>query len=573
MFKRLIVACDGTWLNSDNGMLGGKLAVPSNVTRISRAIKAVSQDGVPQIVNYHMGLGTQGSKGYRLISGTTGEGLGDTIREAYSFLANNYHPGDEIFLIGFSRGAFIARSIAGLIGEIGLLTKKGLFALPEVHKDVMHRRNPKYVPKNPDIPYPNKPSADSPRYADELERRGLTRLDIPIKAIAVWDTVGSLGTPRVGWLTRIGLQTDESKEMAFYDTTLSSCIENAFQALGLDEKRSAFAPAVWEKPPGNKTRLRQVWFPGVHSNIGGGYDDQQLANITLAWMMDQLEPYLDLRHEYLHEQEDESSRYYKREEGSVRPWAFGQIYNSLTGLFTIGGSAFRTPGFYKVIDPSSGRATSEPLRQTNEYIHASVRARYKLDGPGVADKGYYEPRALTDNYKLVVDYGPTANTKSGNPEVNWKLKWKDDDGAVTRLPEAPLFQNERDLCRRDPKTYDYVRRPPATGRDKKKKSGRPMSANFDGGGKANGRRSFIEDGPGGSSRRTFAEDGRGGRKSFVENEKRSRSKSRVRSLDRETDIRDNMPHRRQKDKTWWEGSSVAPPPPGARSPRRSSMRV
>ena len=195
----------------------------------------------------------------RLISGTTGEGLGDNVREAYSFLANNYHPGDEIFLIGFSRGAFTARSIAGLIGQVGLLTKKGLNTLPEVFEDVQHRRDPRYIPKNPNVPFPNKPSADDPMYAEELEHRGLTRLDIPIKAIAVWDTVGSLGAPRVGWLTKVGLQSKESREMSFYDTKLSDCIENAFQALALDEKRSAFSPAVWEKPEGNRTTLRQVW--------------------------------------------------------------------------------------------------------------------------------------------------------------------------------------------------------------------------------------------------------------------------------------------------------------------------
>lgn len=186
--------------------------------------------------------------------------MGDNVREAYSFLANNYHHGDEIFLIGFSRGAFTARSIAGLIGEIGLLTKKGLHTLPEVFKDVQHRRDPRYEPNNPNVPFPNKPSASDPRYADELERRGLTRLDVPIKAIGVWDTVGSLGTPRVGWLTKVGLQSSESKEMSFYDTKLANCVENAFQALALDEKRSAFSPAVWEKPEGNRTTLRQVWY-------------------------------------------------------------------------------------------------------------------------------------------------------------------------------------------------------------------------------------------------------------------------------------------------------------------------
>lgn len=338
MFKRLIVACDGTWNDSDDGSKSGKIAVPSNITRISRAIKAVSQDGVQQIVNYHAGLGTEGTKFSRFLGGTTGKGLSDNVREAYSFLANNYHHGDEIFLLGFSRGAFTARSIGGLIGEIGLLTKKGLNALPEVYDDVQHRRDPNYVPQNPDIPFTRKPSASDPRYAQELERRGLTRLDIPIKVIAVWDTVGSLGIPRIGFLQRAGLQMRQSKATGFHDTKLSNCVENAFQALALDEQRSSFSPAIWEKPEGNPTTLRQVWFPGAHANVGGGYDDSQIANITLAWMMSQLEPFLDMRDDYLLEQDAENEKYYKKVEGQLRPWSFGRLYTELTGLFALGGS-------------------------------------------------------------------------------------------------------------------------------------------------------------------------------------------------------------------------------------------
>lgn len=338
MFKRLIVACDGTWNDSDDGSKNGKLAIPSNITRISRAIKAVSQDGVQQIVNYHSGLGTEGTKFSKFLSGTTGKGLSENVREAYSFLANNYHHGDEIFLLGFSRGAFTARSIGGLIGEIGLLTKKGLNALPEVYQDVQHRRDSNYVPAHPDVPFSRKPSASDPRYATELERRGLTRLDIPIKCIAVWDTVGSLGIPRIGFLQRVGLQMGQSRATTFYDTKLSHCVENAFQALALDEQRSSFSPAIWEKPEGNRTTLRQVWFPGAHANVGGGYDDQQIADISLAWMMSQLEPFLDMRDEYLFEQDEQNEKYYKRAEGEIRPWSFGKLYSELTGLFALGGS-------------------------------------------------------------------------------------------------------------------------------------------------------------------------------------------------------------------------------------------
>ncbi|KAL5403666.1 hypothetical protein PMIN03_009701 [Paraphaeosphaeria minitans] len=578
MFKRLIVACDGTWLNSDNGMVNGKLSVPSNVTRMSRAIKAVSQDGVPQIVNYHFGVGSSGGRLNRIISGATGEGLGDNVREAYSFLANNYHPGDEIFLLGFSRGSFTARAIGGLIGEVGLLTKKGLNALPEVFEDVQHRRDPKYVPKNPDVPFPHKPSASSPRYADELERRGLTRLDIRIKVIAVWDTVGSLGTPRFGFLQKLGLQNSESKEMTFYDTKLSNSIENAFQALALDERRSAFSPAVWEKPPGNKTTLRQVWFPGVHSNVGGGYDDQQLANITLAWMMSQLAPFLDMRDEYLFELDEENERYYRREGQDVRPWSFGEIYNSATGVYALSGTALRTPGHYMETDPFTGRSTDRPLTYTNEYIHASARTRARLGGPGLADRSFYECPALTQNYRLVVEYPPGPNA---DPDVHWRLKWKD-PLAVKILPEAPLWGIEKELCRRDPETYDYAKRPPATKKERKK--ARPVSASM--AGPAVGR----------SSRRSFTEPAAGvgvGRSSTVV-EKKGRSKSRVRTAeyerggtvggarsragsfdDRSSVVRENMPHRREKDKTWWEGARSVDPREagGGRSPRRSSMRV
>ncbi|KAF2280250.1 uncharacterized protein EI97DRAFT_357088, partial [Westerdykella ornata] len=403
MFKRLIVACDGTWMNSDNGMLNGRIAVPSNVTRLSRAIKAVSQDGIPQIVNYQMGVASQGSVLNRLTHGVTGEGLQDTILEAYSFLANNYHPGDELFLFGFSRGAFTARSIAGLIGHVGLLTKKGLNSLPAVWEDYQHRYDAGYISRNPTQPFPNKPSASSPRYTRELQRRGLTRLDIPIKVVGVWDTVGSLGMPRIGLLQRLGVQDPQSEEMAFYDTKISDCIENAFQALALDEKRTAFAPAVWEKPEGNRTTLRQVWFPGAHSDVGGGSDDTQLANISLAWMMSQVEPFLDLREGYLFELEEENERWYRETGQARRPWGFGEIWNSTSGLYALGGGTYRTPGLYHAVTPKTGRTTNRPLRSTNEYIHPSVRIRLQLHGPGISDKGIYNPRALTDNYKLVVE--------------------------------------------------------------------------------------------------------------------------------------------------------------------------
>jgi hypothetical protein len=224
---------------------------------------------------------------------------------------------------------------------------------------------------------------------------------------------------------------------------------------------------------------------------------------------------------------------------------------------------------YHAVDPTTGRTTARPLRQTNEYIHPSVRTRVRLNGPGTSDRGVYDAHPLTNNYKLVVDYG-TQNTKSGDPDVFWKLKFKDSD-AVRVLPEAPLWRLERELCRRDPRTFDYVKRPPASGRagkgggNGKRRSGRPVSADF-----------------GGSTRRSavFDEAGRSERRSFADGGARKRSKSRARSLDgseldiRSVDVRESMPHRRAKDRTWWEGEEdVDAGRFGGGRPRRSSTRV
>ncbi|KAL9027664.1 MAG: hypothetical protein Q9196_003852 [Gyalolechia fulgens] len=429
-----------------------KIPIPSNVTRIGQAVKAKSSDGVPQVVFYQPGVGTEGGIVNKIIGGATAKGLSQNIREAYAFLAHNYSNGDEIFLIGFSRGAFTARSVAGLVGGIGLLTKSGLPDLAEVFKDFQHRRDPNYVPANPDIPFPRKPSASDPRYRETMAREGLTRLGIKIKVVGVFDTVGSLGIPRIGSLEKLGLQRRDTREFFFYDTSLDNCIENAYQALALDENRSAFTPAVWEKPPSNTTNLRQVWFPGSHSNIGGGYPDQGMANITLAWMISQLEPFIDFDPEYILDCYDDTKMHYKETNQKPRPWSFGKIYNSLTGIYLLDGSITRTPGMYFRVDPTSGRATSNPLRQTNEYIHPSARTRLELDGPGKDDHGAYEGKAL-DPYKLKYEDNPQNGTR---PLAVWVSRSKRKGAPRKEVPESPLWGKERQLLRQSPKMFDYV---------------------------------------------------------------------------------------------------------------------
>ena len=391
----------------------------------------------------------------RVAGGLTGEGIKENIREAYSFLSTNFMDGDEIFLLGFSRGAFTARSVGGLIGDLGLLTKAGLPYFGEIFEDYIHREDDDYKPKYPNTPFPNKPSFKDPSYVTQLEARGLTTLGISVKAIGVWETVGSLGIPRFPWLERLGLQSTRMKAFQFYDTTIDDFVENAFQALCLDERRAAFSPALWEKARDCTTNLKQVWFPGVHSNVGGGYPDQEIANITLAWMMSQLEPFIDFHTDFLLQQHAKNKTYYRTKHKKPWPWSFGEIYNSLTALYLVAGTTTRTPGDYFRIDRRTGKPTAEPLKNTHEYIHPSVRTRTLLGGPGSEDRGDYDAKALR-GWEATVD---KENVNRKQSVVVWRAP-RGQTRAHKVLPESVLKETELRLLERSPDMYDYLMQDP-----------------------------------------------------------------------------------------------------------------
>ncbi|KAL2432670.1 hypothetical protein ABEF95_014355 [Exophiala dermatitidis] len=391
--KRIVVCCDGTWKDSD-----GDYQTPSNVTRIARAIAPVGVDTstggpdqptpIPQVVFYQNGVGTGSNSLYdKYIGGATGEGLAEHIREAYSFICLNYNAGDEIFLIGFSRGAFTARSISSLINAAGLLTAKGLEFFVQVFEDWEFQQKKDFKSKWPNLPFVgHKPPVTDPHYQRQLIQRGLTRPNVKVKCVAVWDTVGGLGIPMIGLLPQ-----PPSTDFAFVDTRVESNIEYAFQALALDEHRRSFSPTVWDWPrvePHDLKVLKQTWFPGVHSDIGGSYDDTALANLTLAWMVAQLDPILTIKHDYIMELIRPSSKdrgHHGHHDGvqggggdqgftneggiqggghqsfthdgravtvhntlpHLRPWGLGKIHDSFTFFFKLGGSRVRTPGEYR----------------------------------------------------------------------------------------------------------------------------------------------------------------------------------------------------------------------------------
>ncbi|KAB5523046.1 hypothetical protein GE09DRAFT_488912 [Coniochaeta sp. 2T2.1] len=451
--KRLIVCCDGTWMNSDTGYEKptlfhplGKAQVPSNVTRLSRSLRRVCRDGTLQIIAYQNGVGTGSTISDAITGGAFGRGIAENVREAYAFICANYNDGDDIILVGFSRGAFTARSVAGMIGDLGLLTREGMEHFYPVFKDMQNWRTPGYNDPFPNVPFPNKPKGEGAEeiYRQLLLDRGLTRVHqnggtgalIKVKAVGVWDTVGSLGIPQVSWLPTLSIGA-ASKEYRFYDTNLSDRIEHAFQALALDEHRPPFSPAVWERSAANRhtTELRQVWFPGNHGNVGGGWQDAGIANMSLAWMMDQLAsvgvefdeatitrifsrlesyyktiatgrtPHPDTTSADLSsavteaEAKSNSSRAWAiaqiyETNHPIRPWGMGALLKASSFLYTLAGYNLRTPGTYKKINLSTGSSSRAFLEDTNERIHSSVRVRLAAGGLGLNDSGVWDCPAL-----------------------------------------------------------------------------------------------------------------------------------------------------------------------------------
>lgn len=191
----------------------------------------------------------------------------------------------------------------------------------------------------------------------------------------------------------------------------------------------------------------------MHSNVGGGYADQQLANITLAWMIAQLEQFLDFDPDFIRTQYTETRSYYLSTAQTPRPWSFGEIYNSLRGIYMLGGMKTRTPGAYMRVSPETGRELQKGLRDTNEYVHASVRARTELGGPGVEDRGEYECRAL-EGYRLKV--AGERERARGEPAAVWESRARKRGGPRRVLAESPLWETERRLLGYSPEVYDYL---------------------------------------------------------------------------------------------------------------------
>lgn len=269
--RKIIISCDGTWNGPDQASKKFNVRKPTNIVKITRALKPLSDDGSSQICYYDSGVGT-GNLFDKYVGGSTGKGLEKNIMEAYRFLVNNYNPGDEVFFYGFSRGAYTVRSLSGLINSIGLLPKNQDYWFPEGYRLYQKRAV----------------ISDRKKFIKQNNCK-----EMPIKMIGVFDTIGALGVP-VGFLNKIS-----KKKHSFHNVNVSPNVLHAYHALAIDEHRKAFKPAIWKNKKSEQT-LEQVWFPGVHTNIGGGYDDDGLANSALNWIVEKSEGLgLSFDHKYL----------------------------------------------------------------------------------------------------------------------------------------------------------------------------------------------------------------------------------------------------------------------------------
>lgn len=262
--KRLVVCCDGTWNKPDARSV-------TNVEKIARTVQTdpAEAGGVSQLTYYISGVGAGSYAADRVLGGAFGFGLWHNVIASYRFLAQNYEPGDEIFIFGFSRGAYTARSVAGMVARVGLLTKLSL----------VEERLPTAVHM-----YQGKDLAEGAFGSSVEEFKHDHCHNAPVTFLGVFDTVGALGVPGIHATTP-----------RFHDVQLSPTVRRARHAMSIDDPRLKFAPTLWEvpdhpeqAPPGDLStaegRVKQVWFEGAHSDVGGGLAETGLSDTTLLWM-------------------------------------------------------------------------------------------------------------------------------------------------------------------------------------------------------------------------------------------------------------------------------------------------
>jgi uncharacterized protein (DUF2235 family) len=376
MAKNIVLLSDGTG-NTPEKNRG------TNVWKVYLAIDRHDHEEDPrlpqQVAFYDDGVGTEGIRIIRLAGGAFGLGLSRNIRQLYTSLVLNYEPGDKVFLFGFSRGAFTVRSLAGMISRCGLLTR-------EHYQGIENFKERDKLTKRILRAYRSEDKDAGKRIRDSLGLR-----QIQIAFIGVWDTVDAVGVP----VDEVKLILDNAwrkifgiRLWGFHDQVLSSKVRRGCQALAIDDERRTFHPNVWDPREG----VEQVWFAGVHSNVGGGYPKEGLANVSLYWMILQAEKaglrFLEDAKNRAHNQANAHSKLYDSRLGLAayyryKPRNIEALCGSDSALvhvtvldrirwFTDGYAPMNLPDKFLVVDPDASKKGKEGVRRRVNERQTSV---------------------------------------------------------------------------------------------------------------------------------------------------------------------------------------------------------
>jgi uncharacterized protein (DUF2235 family) len=419
MGKNIILCSDGT------GNRGGETP-DTNVYKIYNAIKLQSEAKLENPVTfYDNGVGTSKNTLMKALGSGVGVGFRENICDLYEFLGRNYNEGDNIYIFGFSRGAATVRAFAGMIEHCGLVDKSRLKTDDDLKKLTKKAFNAYQKGKlnrdNKDKPNlvtsKDYPDADTFRIDHSYTHKDYAPDGkLKIEFMGVWDTVSSLGTPQIEYLDTIINWISPHK---FYDLEPENCVKNVYHAIAVDDERRTFWPLVWNensfygKPINKEKTIEQVWFPGMHSNVGGGYHRQELANVTLDWMIERINIHalnapdggLDLKHGV-----DEKAK------EDANP--FGKLHNSRDGLAI----------FYRY-RPRPIQKLCDEIIEGKIKIHDSVIRRMKH---GTAD---YAPGQLPDVFQVVATREPQAKKPETSESQSSKPKSKNEDDPKRKSPK------------------------------------------------------------------------------------------------------------------------------------------
>jgi uncharacterized protein (DUF2235 family) len=306
--RRIVICLDGTQNGPEQAVEsegGVSLYKPTNVLKIFRAIEPETDDGTTQLAYYSDGVGSMIGEislsgrveaDYdRIFGGALGIGYESRVKAAYRFLLGNYRHGDQIVVIGFSRGAAEAQSLVRFIDWMGgLLHKEDEYYIPEMWAVFRDKRG---------APGEAERRIAAIRLRRKRESAIRDPVHVEIEFLGVFDTVLSVGSRLASEGTRT---TVEAKYAYLVGPTPPNIVKTVRQALAIDEARWDFRPQIWESPDHAGQSLAQLWFPGVHSNVGGGFRHDGLADAALMWLVEELQGALErdggalaLNHSYL----------------------------------------------------------------------------------------------------------------------------------------------------------------------------------------------------------------------------------------------------------------------------------